>query len=164
MWTQKLTASVHWPPARAPPDWEISTAGKSAAAGYPLTERTKQETCRVVFPTFFFALAVAHKHMHNKPAVNPGAGRGFYKVLVGIFFNPSYFVIVYLVLEIIWSGVISRMEKSKISIQFNFIHVAPNHNDNSCLKLQTPALYSLPASINQLASCLNPLVSSSVSI
>lgn len=32
-----------------------------------------------------FALAVAHKHMHNKPAGNPGAGRGFYKVLVGIF-------------------------------------------------------------------------------
>lgn len=86
MWTQKLTASVHWPPARAPPDWETSTAGMSAAAGYPLTERTKQEMCRVVFPTFFFALAVAHKHMHNKPAVNPGAGRGFYKVLVGIFF------------------------------------------------------------------------------
>lgn len=70
MWTQKLTASVHWPPARAPPDWEILTAGMSAAAGYPLTERTKPECKRNVqsgVSNFLFCIS-------SGPAMNPGAG------------------------------------------------------------------------------------------
>lgn len=42
----KLTVWVHWPPVRAPPDWEIWTAERSAVAECRLTEGTMTERHR----------------------------------------------------------------------------------------------------------------------
>lgn len=62
--TNKLTVWVRWPPVRAPPNWEIWTAGRSAAAECLLTEGTKthRQTVQNKFPDWHSQISFLRFH------------------------------------------------------------------------------------------------------